>query len=124
MGKNKNRKGVVYSTDPDYDYSFDNQEEMETLPPEKQKLRVQLDTKRRKGKKVSLITGFVGSEDDLKDLGKLLKTKCGVGGSAKDGEIVVQGDNRVKIKGILEGLGYKVRVIWLFLVSCFLVFSF
>lgn len=110
MSKNKKRKGVVYSTDPDYDYSIDEQE-VETLAPEQQKLRIVLDSKRRKGKQVSLLTGFVGSETDLKDLGKLLKTRCGVGGSAKDGEIVIQGDKRQKMKEILEGLGYKVRVI-------------
>ena len=113
MSKNKKRTGVVFSTNPDYDYNYDEEESVETLPPNKQKLRVELDTKKRKGKKVSLITGFVGSEDDLKDLGKLLKTKCGVGGSAKDGEIVIQGDMRKKIQGILEGLDYKVRVIGL-----------
>ena len=112
MSKNKNkRKGIVFSTNPDYDYDYDDQEEQETLDPEKQKLRVELDKKRRRGKQVSLITGFVGAEDDLKDLAKILKSKCGVGGSTKDGEIIIQGDHRKKIGDILTGLKYKVRVI-------------
>lgn len=109
MGKNKNkRKGIVYSTDPDYDYDYDDDAE-ETLPPEEQKLRVSLDKKARRGKQVSLVTGFVGTEDDLKALSKLLKNKCGVGGSAKDGEIIIQGDVRQKIKDILTKEGYKVK---------------
>jgi len=107
----KNRKGTVYSTDPDFEYEYESAEEQETLPPEKQKLRVEIDKKRRKGKQVSLVTGFIGTEDDLKDLAKILKTKCGVGGSAKDGEIVIQGDMRKKIGEILKDLGYKCRVI-------------
>ena len=112
MSKNKNKRtGTVFSTDPDYDYDYDEQEEQETLPPEKQKLRVELDKKRRRGKQVSLITGFIGAEDDLKDLAKILKSKCGVGGSAKDGEIIIQGDHRKKIGDILADLNYKVRVI-------------
>ena len=108
----KNKKGIVYSTNPDFEYEYEDEEIEETLPPEKQKLRVELDRKKRKGKQVSLVTGFVGTEDDLKDLSKILKTKCGVGGSAKDGEIVIQGDHRKKIGDILTGLGYKCRVIW------------
>ncbi len=112
MAKNKNkRKGTVYSTDPDYNYDYEDGEEQELLEPSKQKLRVLLDSKKRRGKQVSLITGFVGPDDDLKDLGKILKSKCGVGGSAKDGEIIIQGDHRQKIGKILEGLGYKVRVL-------------
>lgn len=107
----KKRKGTVYSTDPDFEYEYESEEQEETLPPEKQKLRVEIDRKRRKGKQVSLITGFIGTDDDLKDLAKTLKTKCGVGGSAKDGEIVIQGDMRKKIGEILTGLGYKCRVI-------------
>jgi len=107
----KNKKGIVYSTNPDFEYEYEDEEIEETLPPEKQKLRVELDRKKRKGKQVSLVTGFVGTEDDLKDLSKILKTKCGVGGSAKDGEIVIQGDHRKKIGDILTGLGYKCRVI-------------
>jgi len=112
MSKNKNkRKGIVFSTNPDYDYDYDEQDEQETLDPEKQKLRVELDKKRRRGKQVSLITGFIGTEDDLKSLAKTLKSKCGVGGSAKDGEIIIQGDHRKKIGDILTGLNYKVRVL-------------
>jgi len=112
MSKNKkNRTGVVYSTDAEYDYDYDQEEYQETLKPEKQKLRIQRDSKKRKGKTVSLITGFVGTEDDLKALGKVLKTKCGVGGSAKDGEIVIQGDMREKLGALLTKMGYKVKVI-------------
>ncbi len=110
MGK-KNRKGIVYSTNPDFEYEYESDEQQETLPPEQQKLRVELDRKKRKGKQVSLVTGFVGTEEDLKALAKTLKTKCGVGGSAKDGEIVIQGDHRQKIGQILSDLGYKCRVI-------------
>ena len=93
----KDRLNVVYSTNPDYNYEMDDDEEQVTLEPSQQNLRVQLDRKNRGGKVVTLITGFVGTENDLKDLGKLLKTKCGVGGSAKDGEIIVQGDFKQKI---------------------------
>lgn len=102
----KSRLNVVYSTNPDYNYNTENEEEQETLEPSKQKLRVQLDRKNRGGKVVTLITGFIGSEDDLKDLGKLLKSKCGVGGSAKDGEIIVQGDFKQKVLELLKKEGY------------------
>ncbi len=106
--KNKNnRKGIVYSTDPDFEYTHEANEESETLEPNQQQLRVHLDRKKRKGKEVTLITGFVGHSDDLKDLGKLLKTKCGVGGSTKDGEIIIQGDQRSKVVDILVDEGYK-----------------
>lgn len=103
----KARLGVVYSTSDDFDYSYDEGEEQETLPPGQQKLRVELDKKQRAGKKVTLITGFVGTEDDLKNLGKLLKSKCGVGGSAKNGEILVQGDFRDRVREILHKEGYR-----------------
>ena len=108
MGKKskKNRIGVVYSTNPDYNYDHD-AEEVETLPNQQQKLRVQIDRKQRRGKEVTLITGFVGSEDDLKSLGKMLKSKCGVGGSAKDGEIIVQGNNKQKVLDLLKKEGYS-----------------
>ena len=110
--KNKNKDGFVYSTNPSFNISnssdYDTQS---TLPNQKQNLRVELDKKNRSGKSVTLITGFVGSEDDLESLGKLLKTKCGVGGSAKDGEILLQGDFRKKVGEILLKEGYRVRVI-------------
>ncbi len=109
MGKKnkKNRIGVVYSTNPDYDYDFQEEQEQELLPANQQKLRVVIDRKKRKGKEVTLVTGFVGPEDDLKELGKYLKTKCGVGGSAKDGEILVQGDQRDQVVQLLKEKGYS-----------------
>jgi len=107
--KFKNITGdVVYSTNTDYNYDYDEMEE-ETLAPEDQDLRIWLDKKHRGGKTASVVKGFVGSADDLKDLGKILKTKCGVGGSAKDGEIIIQGDHRDKMLKILTDLGYSVK---------------
>lgn len=108
----KKRLNIVYSTNPDYHYQGGETEEEPTLPKEKQMLRVSLDKRNRKGKAVTLITGFTGTDEDLEILGKLLKTKCGVGGSAKDGEIIVQGDHRQKVLEILQKEGYaKSRVI-------------
>lgn len=105
----KGREGVVYSTEDNYDYSHEDSHEEETLPSHEQSLYVELDKKARGGKQVTLVTGFVGSEDDLKDLGKLLKSKCGVGGSAKNGEILIQGDHRDKLVSILNGMNFNVK---------------
>jgi len=108
----KERLNIVYSTHPDFQYSYAEKEEVATLPKEKQPLRIVLDKKNRGGKTVTLITGFTGMENDLQELGKLLKMKCGVGGSAKDGEIIVQGDFRTRILAILNAEGYlKTRII-------------
>jgi translation initiation factor 1 len=105
----KDRLGVVFSTDPDYQYETDGTEESETLPAEQQILKISIDRKHRKGKVVTLIDGFVGTEDDLKNLSKVLKTKCGVGGSTKEGKIILQGEWREKVKTILIDLGYRVK---------------
>lgn len=102
----KERLDVVYSTDPDYKYDTGETDAVETLPREKQRLRVSLDRKNRGGKTVTLVTGFAGSEADLASLGKFLKTKCGVGGSAKDGEVILQGDWRDKVLDLLLKEGY------------------
>jgi len=108
----RDRLDVVYSTNPDFRYNTDIEPEAETFPPAKQNLRIALDKRHRGGKQVTLITGFTGTENDLQALGKLLKTRCGVGGSAKDGEIVIQGDFRQKVSDILRQAGYvKARII-------------
>lgn len=105
----KARLGVVYSTATDYNYTTEEEESVATLSPAEQNLRVWLDRKHRGGKQATLIKGFVGSDDDLKELAKLLKTKCGVGGSAKDGEIIIQGDHRDRIIEILTKEGYRAK---------------
>lgn len=102
----KDRLGIMYSTNPDFDYHTGEEKEEEILPKEKQLLRISLDKRNRGGKAVTLITGFRGTATDLDILGKFLKVKCGAGGSAKEGEIIVQGDFRQKIKDILHKEGY------------------
>jgi translation initiation factor 1 len=108
MGKQKNNPGgMVYSTNPELmNQSDEEQEPGVSLPKEKQKLRVSLDKKQRAGKVVTLVSGFVGPDEELQALGKELKTKCGAGGSVKDGEILIQGDYREKVVGWLKGWGY------------------
>ncbi|SHE94227.1 translation initiation factor 1 [Mariniphaga anaerophila] len=105
----KDRLGMVYSTNPDFKFEADGEEEAETLSPQQQKLIVTLDRKKRKGKSVTLVSGYVGAENDLKELGKMLKSKCGVGGSVKDGEILIQGDFCARVMDILKQEGYKVK---------------
>ena len=99
MKKNdwKDRLNIVYSTNPDFSYQLDEEEEPATVDPKQQKLRVSIEKKGRGGKTVTVITGFIGSEDDLKELGRMLKTKCGVGGAVKDGEILIQGEFKQRI---------------------------
>lgn len=107
--KNRNRVGIVYSTNPDFQYRTEGEEKTITLDNSRQNLRVQLDKKQRAGKKVTLISGFVGKEEDLNALGKELKNKCGVGGSVKDGEILLQGDFCEKVLQYLKDKGYKAK---------------
>ncbi len=105
----KQRLGVVYSTNPDFKYEQEAEPEEETLPPSKQRLVVTIDRRCRAGKQVTLVSGFKGSDEDLKALGKTLKVKCGVGGTAKDGEITVQGDLREKVTALLNSMGYNAK---------------
>lgn len=107
--KHKNREGVVYSTNPEFNYFEGLSGLQATLANEQQNLIVKIDKKQRGGKVVTLVQGFVGSPDDLKDLGKMVKTKCGVGGSQKDGDIIIQGDFKEKIYQILIDNSYKVK---------------
>ncbi len=106
--KNKsNSNGLVYSTDPNFSLSEEPEYAADTLTPENQKLRIWLDSKRRAGKTVTLVTGFVGQENDLEELGKKLKNFCGTGGNVKDGEVIIQGDQREKILQWLLKNNYK-----------------
>jgi translation initiation factor 1 len=105
----KKREGVVYSTDGDYSYSYPREHELQAMHPQSQKLIVSLDRKQRAGKQVTLITGFVGTSSDLDSMAKLLKSKCGVGGSVKDGDVLIQGDHRDKIVEILHNAGSKAK---------------
>jgi translation initiation factor 1 len=105
----KKRLGVVYSTDPGYEYTGEEESGTDTLPPGSQKLYVSLDRKNRKGKTVTLVQGFTGRDEDLKDLGKRLKSSCGVGGSVKDGEIILQGDFRDRVLRLLQEQGYAAK---------------
>lgn len=108
MNKTKKKIDIVYSTNPDFQYTYENSDEYtETLPPNKQKLYISLDKKNRNGKIVTIISNFIGKQDDLSVLEKTLKTKCGTGGSTKKGEIIIQGDFREKIEQILNSLGFK-----------------
>ncbi len=109
MKKNKDQhSSFVYSTDPNFKLE-EEESVQETLPPAQQVLRIQLETKHRAGKTVTVVLGFVGREDDLVQLGKDLKNHCGTGGSAKDGEIILQGDHREKVKQWLQKKGYKTK---------------
>lgn len=105
----KDRINIVYSTNPDFQYQYNETPEVTTLSPEKQNLRVILDSKQRKGKTVTLVQGFVGTEEDIKELSKLLKNKCGVGGSVKNGEIIIQGDLKEKVLSILRENSYRAK---------------
>lgn len=110
MAKNKKERiNVVYSTNPEFQYNFEEDQEAETLEPKLQKLYVSIDRKQRGGKEVTLVEGFIGTEDDLKELGKLLKSKCGVGGTAKDGEILIQGNFKEKVFDLLVKEGFQVK---------------
>jgi len=109
MKDRKNRVNVVYSTNQDFKYEYDEVNEPDTIPPQQQNLYVSLDKKQRNGKMVTLVTGFVGKSEDLEQLGKMLKTKCGVGGSIKDNEILIQGNFVERVYALLQTQGYKVK---------------
>lgn len=100
---------MVYSTNPDFKYDTSEDEEVETPSPSKQRLIVAIEKKQRAGKQVTVVKGFVGKDEDLEALGKSLKTKCGTGGSVKEGEILVQGDFRDRIVSLLTSMGYNAK---------------
>ena len=103
----KDRLGIVYSTKVDFQYETDEVEELETLPIEQQKLRVKVEKAGRKGKTVTLVTGFIGTDEDLKLLAKQMKTRLSIGGSSKGGEIIIQGDVKQRVIQLLLEIGYK-----------------
>lgn len=105
--KDTNHSGLVYSTDPNFRLEEDNQDQQPTLEPAKQRLKIRLDTKHRGGKTVTLIEGFIGMEEDLEELGRKIKAFCGTGGSVKDRQVIIQGDQREKIRQGLTKMGYK-----------------
>ncbi|HNW98055.1 MAG TPA: translation initiation factor [Bacteroidales bacterium] len=110
MQKKKNISGVVYSTNPDFQYNYQNSDEPETLPPQQQQLRVFIETKHRGGKTATVVKGFIGKNADLETLGKQIKMKCGTGGSVKDNEIIIQGNFREKVTQYLLAQGYKAKI--------------
>lgn len=103
----KDRLGVVFSTNPDYQYEYQEEKEEQTLPDNQQKLRIRMEKNNRGGKTVTVISGFIGKSDDIKELGRRLKTAVGVGGSVKDGDIIIQGDMRERIVSLLKSWGYS-----------------
>lgn len=105
----KKREGIVYSTEADFAYSANHGHEGATLPPHRQNLKVSLDKSGRAGKQVTLVTGFLGTANDLESLGKLLKSRCGVGGSVKEGQIIIQGDRRDQVVQLLQDEGYQAK---------------
>lgn len=107
--KKKKKIDIVYSTNPEYEYDYNEEQSVETLPPQQQVLKMAMERKGRAGKTATVISGFVGQEEDHKDLAKWLKTRLGVGGSVTDGAIIIQGDLRDKIKPLLKGEGYQVK---------------
>jgi translation initiation factor 1 len=109
MSQKKKKSGIVYSTNPDFQYSWEQETEAETLPPQMQELRIHIEKKHRGGKIASIIKGFKGKPGDLEELGRLLKTKCGTGGTVKDGEILIQGDFRDKLLNLLTAAGYNAK---------------
>jgi len=112
MSKKHNKKwdGLVYSTNPDFEAEDESHSSEKTLPPSQQNVKIIYEKKGRGGKAVTLVRGFEGTEEDLKELGKTLKTKCGVGGSVKEGEIIIQGEHKQKVLNILTNLGFKAKL--------------